>query len=168
MFPKLTNPLAKAVRTSEGVLVWLINAALAAGTIIEPSKLPTKEAAIAASALTAVHVVSRTLLKVVAVQQGVGLGEPESVDVPAEVKKLVVDAGLASDQRFAEIGKVLNEGMNSLNGTLAAHIREIAKALNQAGGTQPTETVAEAEGQAQPAGQGPAPGQVAHEAQPSV
>lgn len=85
--PKLSAPLAKAIRTSEGILVWLTNLGLAVGALIDPSTLPPKEAAIVASAVTGLHVASRTLLKVTALQQGAGvtapLGDTDLVGPPA-------------------------------------------------------------------------------------
>jgi hypothetical protein len=74
--PKLSAPLAKAIRTSEGILVWGTNLALALAAGIDPSGLPPKYAAIVAGAVTALHVVSRTSLKVVALQQGIGIAAP--------------------------------------------------------------------------------------------
>lgn len=94
--PKVSAPLAKAIRTSEGVLVWASNLALAAAALVDPSKLPPKEAAIVAGALTAIHAGSRTLLKVVALQQGAGVGAPIPFDpLPAgaagEVEQVVAE-----------------------------------------------------------------------------
>lgn len=77
--PQFSAPLAKAIRTSEGILVYVINLGLAAGALLDPSKLPPREAAIVGSALAGLHVASRTLLKVVAVQAGVGVGAPIAV-----------------------------------------------------------------------------------------
>jgi hypothetical protein len=74
--PKVSAPLAKAIRTSEGILVWVSNLALAAGALVDPSKLPPKEAAIVAGALSAAHIASRTVLKVTALQQGAGIEAP--------------------------------------------------------------------------------------------
>jgi hypothetical protein len=76
MLPKITAPLAKAARTSEGILLAVTAAAAGVGSAIDPSKLPPKEAAIVASALAGLHAVTRTTLKVVAVQKGVGVGAP--------------------------------------------------------------------------------------------
>ncbi|HEV3094981.1 MAG TPA: hypothetical protein VGY30_10760 [Solirubrobacteraceae bacterium] len=76
--PKLSAPLTKAIRTSEGILVWLTNLGLAAGAVVDPSTLPPKEAAIVGSVLTGLHVASRTLLKVQALQMGVGIPAPAS------------------------------------------------------------------------------------------
>ncbi len=84
--PILSAPLTKAIRTSEGILVWLTNVGVAAAALINPATLPPKEAAIIASAVTGLHVASRTLLKVQALQAGVGVRPP--VDEAALVSQL--------------------------------------------------------------------------------
>jgi len=78
--PQISQPLAKAIRTSEGILVFATSAVIAAGSAIEPGKLPPKDAAYVAAGLAVAHVVSRTLLKVTAVQGKVGVGAPIPVD----------------------------------------------------------------------------------------
>jgi hypothetical protein len=74
--PKLSAPLTKAIRTSEGIMVWAVNVGTVAFTLLESSKLPPKEAGIIVAANTAFHGGYRTLLKVIALQKGVGIGEP--------------------------------------------------------------------------------------------
>ncbi len=132
MFPKLTAPLAKAIRTSEGVLVYVLNAALAAGTIIEPSKLPPKEAAIVAAGLSGVHVAARTLLKVVAVQKNVGIAEPERVDVAEEVKGLLEHHAGVHQAQLQELTNAISRGLGDLNSGLAAHIKAAVSEVAQA------------------------------------
>ncbi len=94
--PKLSAPLTKAIRTSEGILVWVVNLSLAAAALLEPSKLPPKEAAIVAGALTGLHLASRTLLKATALQQGIGIPAP-----PASQLKL--PATTLNDANLAKI-----------------------------------------------------------------
>ena len=71
MIPKLSAPLTKAIRTSEGVIVWVIGAALGIASAIPSTHLTTKEAGILASGIAALHVISRTALKGVALIKGV-------------------------------------------------------------------------------------------------
>lgn len=73
MIPLATSPLGKAIRTSEGQLVAAVTAITTVTAGFDPSTLPRKEAAIVVGALAAVHSVSRTVLKAVAVLKGVGL-----------------------------------------------------------------------------------------------
>lgn len=103
--PKVSAPLAKAIRTSEGILVWASNLALAAGALVDPSKLPPKEAAIVAGALTTIHTIGRTVLKVTALQQGAGIGAPIPFDP--------LPAGAAG-----EVEQVIAQGV-TLAGTLS-------------------------------------------------
>lgn len=132
MFPKFTAPLAKALRTSEGVLVYVLNAALAAGTIIEPSKLPPKEAAIVAAAVTGAHLAARTLLKVVAVQKSVGLGEPEHVNVADEVKGLLEHHAGVHQAQLQQLTGAISAGLSNLNAGLAQHVKQAVSEIAQA------------------------------------
>jgi hypothetical protein len=81
--PKLSAPLKAGIRTTETILVFLVNIGLVVGAAIDPSKLSPQAAGILAAALTGLHVASRTLLKVVAVQQGVGIAPPAPFDPAA-------------------------------------------------------------------------------------
>lgn len=87
--PKHTSPLAKAIRTSEGILVYLINLVLGLGAIIDPSKLPPVVAAKWAAVLAIAHLVARTGLKILAVQRGLNIGDP--IDPQALIDKTAAD-----------------------------------------------------------------------------
>jgi hypothetical protein len=94
--PKLSAPLTKAIRTSEGVMVWALNLSIAALTLVDPSRLPAKEAAILVSATTALHTAQRFGLKAIAMQKEIGIGPPTTFDpVPAaaagEIEQIVAD-----------------------------------------------------------------------------
>jgi hypothetical protein len=123
--PRLSAPLTKAIRTSEGILVWLVNLGLAAGALVDPTTLPPKEAAIVVSALTGLHVASRTLLKVTAVQQGVGIAPP--VDEAALVEQLAGELagkfGVRLPAHFvdeASLAKIVSEGVKAAGDPQAA------------------------------------------------
>lgn len=75
MIPDKTSPLTKAIRTSEGVLVYLVNIALVVGAAIPSDHLSAKRAATLAIIMNGLHLVSRTLLKITAIQKGVGIGD---------------------------------------------------------------------------------------------
>lgn len=63
MIPKLSAPLTKFIRTSEGILVWSFNVALVIGASIPSAHLSVKDAAILAAANNVIAVISRTALK---------------------------------------------------------------------------------------------------------
>lgn len=112
--PKLSAPLTKAIRTSEGILVWATNVVLAAGALVDPSTLPPKEAAVVGSVLTGLHVASRTLVKVTALQQGVGLAAPVPFESPiadelAKALKTVLPQVLADIKAGATPNKVVEQ-----------------------------------------------------------
>lgn len=89
LVPKITNPLAKGVRTLEG---WLLTAASITPwvvTLVDPSRLPTKIAA-EWSAITAVALgFSRAAPKVAALLNSViGVTTPAAVDVESVAEKV--------------------------------------------------------------------------------
>jgi hypothetical protein len=142
--PKLSVPLTKAIRTSEGILVWLTNLGLAAGALIEPSTLPPKEAAIVASAVTGLHVVSRTLLKVTALQQGAGLPAP-ATDLVEELafnvaRKLKLPAAVVDDATVAKIVSVAVKAVGDPRTALHS-VEEIAVSDAEEFASQPPASV---------------------------
>lgn len=66
MVPQLSEPLAKSIRTGEGLLVYASNLALALAAAL-PSGLSWTHTALYLTILNSLHVVSRTGLKVAAV-----------------------------------------------------------------------------------------------------
>lgn len=89
---KITTPLAKSVLTGEGILVYASNVLLAVAAAL-PQGLSWTHAGLYLVILNAVHVVSRTLLKITGIQAGLGLGAPAPVDPvdPAVVAGVAVD-----------------------------------------------------------------------------
>lgn len=94
MVPKLSAPLTKAIRTSEGIAVWVLNIALGIASSIPQTHLSVKEAGILATITTGIHVASRTMLKVTAVSKG--LGAPEIPFTPPAAVQKVITAGTAA------------------------------------------------------------------------
>lgn len=80
MGSKVTDPLAKAWRTSEGILTGLALVVLTVGSTIDPSKLPPKYAGILGTVLTVAHLVSRTGLKAKAITYGAAPAQPDAGD----------------------------------------------------------------------------------------
>lgn len=74
--PKVSAPLAKSIRTGEGILIYLTSVGIAAGTLIDPSALPPTEASIVVGAIAVLHTIARTTLKITALQKNVGIGAP--------------------------------------------------------------------------------------------
>lgn len=88
--PKFTKPLAKSIRTGEGILVYATNVVLALAAVL-PNGLSWTHTALYLTILNAVHVISRTALKATAVQKAVGLGGAVTVDPidPAELADIL-------------------------------------------------------------------------------
>lgn len=124
LIPKVTSPLAKAARTSEGALVALVNVGLVVGASIDPSKLPPKYAAVVAGALTGLHAINRTLLKVVAVQKGVGLASP----IPLQIGS----ATSGTPGAFIQWSEGITGGATKLVGEVKAKVDEAEAALKEA------------------------------------
>lgn len=82
--PKVSAPLAKAIRTSEGILNLVVAAALAAVTTLDPSKLPPKEAGILLVVIAGLHGIQRTMLKINAVQYLAGIGPAPDAEGPGD------------------------------------------------------------------------------------
>jgi hypothetical protein len=81
--PHLSQPLAKAIRTSEGIMVWAVNIGITLFTALESAALPHEAAAVIVTVNTGLHVLTRTLLKVFAVQKEIGIEAPEIPAIPA-------------------------------------------------------------------------------------
>lgn len=96
MFPKLTAPLAKSIRTGEGILVYLTNVVLAVAAVL-PNGLSWTHTALYLTILNGVNVVARTALKVSAVASPVLGGDPLAYDPidPVLIAQAVGDVGQA-------------------------------------------------------------------------
>ena len=83
--PLLTSSMTKAIRTSEGIMAWVITLGTGALSYIEGIEfIPHQAAAIIIAANAALHIASRTLLKIFALQKEIGIEEPiPFIGVPA-------------------------------------------------------------------------------------
>jgi hypothetical protein len=88
---KQTSPLTKSILTGEGILVYVVNVALAIAASI-PDTITWTHAGIFITILTVLHLVSRTALKVKALQAGIGYPVPDINPVsPDEIGKDIHD-----------------------------------------------------------------------------
>jgi hypothetical protein len=74
--PKLTNPLSKGIRTTEGILTTVVSSLVGLVSLVDPSSLPHREGAIIIAASTGLLTAQRGLIKVAAITQGLGAGAP--------------------------------------------------------------------------------------------
>lgn len=106
--PKLSAPLTKAIRTSEGILVWGVNIAVGVASAIPAAHLTVKEAAIIATINTGAHTAQRGLLKAIALGKGAGI-DPIPFTPPAAVATVVGDVAAVAptivDQVSQDLGK---------------------------------------------------------------
>lgn len=107
MVPRQTTPLAKAVRTLEGVLLTGTAVVSAAASAIDPHQLPPKYAAVLATVASVALGVQRTVLKVKSlgyVQNVVSSPDPlkeilaeveaaSGAETPARTRTPVVEVG---------------------------------------------------------------------------
>lgn len=107
MIPKLSAPLVKAIRTTEGIVLAIAAAIPWVVTLVDPSKLPASVAThwsvYAAMALA----VSRTAIKVVTALKGATGIEPAPVDTESLAQK-VADKIHATVPTKAEITGAIN------------------------------------------------------------
>ena len=126
MVPKLSQPLSKAIRTSEGIAIWAINIALGIAAAIPSTHLTVKEAGILATITTGLHVASRTALKVTAVAKAAGL-PPIAFAPSAAVTAAVADAPALVTYAAEDIAKAptVNEAIQQAT-TVVTDAQEIA------------------------------------------
>ena len=82
MFPKITNPLGKSIRTGEGILVYATNVALLVLGAL-PQGMTWQRSALYATILNGLHALSRSGLKIAALNNGFGI-----VGGPADIGKV--------------------------------------------------------------------------------
>lgn len=75
IIPKISNPLAKDIRTGEGILEYVIAAVLGLAAIL-PHGLTWTQTGTYATILAGVKGFRRLLLKAIALQKGVGIADP--------------------------------------------------------------------------------------------
>lgn len=89
MFPKFSAPLNKSIRTGEGLLVYATNIALTVAAIL-PHGLSWTHSALYLTILNGVHVISRSSLKIAAVNKAIGIdgGPIEPVALEQQIASL--------------------------------------------------------------------------------
>ena len=86
--------MAKAIRTSEGIMAWAVGLATGIFSYIEGIEyIPHEVAAIVIAANAGLHIVSRTLLKIFALQKEVGIEAPITFEEGRPVSATVPDPG---------------------------------------------------------------------------
>jgi len=124
--PKVSAPLAKDIRTGEGVAFWLTSVGVAVTAAIDPTVLPVKWAATLVTVNAALQRVSRTLLKVVAIQKGVGVDQPINFDpIPS-----------------AQAGELAAEAVGVLESAVKPDLPKPASAATPAAAVAPVNTAA--------------------------
>ena len=73
MFPKISTPLAKSIRTGEGILVYASNVGLVLLGAL-PHGLSWEKSALFGTILNGLHVIGRSAVKVSAINAGLGMG----------------------------------------------------------------------------------------------
>lgn len=92
-----TKPLEKSFLTGEGILVYATNIGLAVAAVL-PHGLSWTQSGAYLAVLNGLHIVSRTALKVVAVQKDAGLPAPPTVDpVDPSVIASVISTAFGED-----------------------------------------------------------------------
>lgn len=96
--PTLSTPLKAGIRTTEGILSGVVAGLISVCSVIDPHALPKKEGAIITAGIAVLYGVQRTLLKVVAVQKGLGVGAPIDDQKLDHTMASIVDQATAVNQ----------------------------------------------------------------------
>lgn len=86
-FPKLSAPLVKDIRTGEGIAEWVLGVGVGALTAV--GDVSIAKGVTTLTILTGIKALRRGLLKIVALQAGIGIGAPEQPAVVTDVEKKV-------------------------------------------------------------------------------
>lgn len=103
MVPKLSAPLAKSIRTGEGILVYATNVVLAVAAAL-PDGLSWTKAGLYLAILNGANVISRSALKFGALNAGLGIAPPATFDpydpahIAAVANAIVSDADELTSQ----------------------------------------------------------------------
>src|ERR1700733_14191271 len=106
MIPKTTDPLAKFIRTGEGILVFAFNLALLIVPLVSNALTPAQSAKWA-TIIDGIAVISRTGLKMVATAQAGQAG-------PAKAAVAAVAAQIAAQATAHATGQIAAPGQGSL------------------------------------------------------
>lgn len=140
MIPKLSAPLVKDIRTGEGVLEWILAVlgVLAGAT----GNLSVSHTALYLTIIAVSKGVRRLLLKVVAVQAGVGIGVPLEPAVLGQVSTMLTGA-LASGGVIPAAEDVLKEIAGAQSTAAAVQAAPGASATEVKAGLSPTAPLAD-------------------------
>lgn len=130
--PQLSTPLTAGIRTTEGILSAIVTSLISICTIVDPHALPKKEAAILVAATAVLYGVQRTLLKVVAVQKGLGIAAPID-NVQLDHILGAVGAQAESVSQLVDQHATLVKGVEGLakNGLTKQSIDDLMKKLEE-------------------------------------
>jgi hypothetical protein len=113
LIPKLSSPLAKGIRTTEGILTSVVGGMITAASLIDPHALPKKESAILLAGLSVLYTIQRGLIKVVALQKGLGVGAPID-DAKLDHTVAAITDQAASVSQLVDQHKDIAEDLNNL------------------------------------------------------
>lgn len=137
--PKLSTPLAKGIRTTEGILTTVISGLIVLVSGVDPSTLPRKEAAIVTAGLAGLFMVQRGLLKVVAIQKGFGVAAPIDNAKFEHTVAAITDQGAKLDDFINQHGQVITALENAGIGDLPTktQIQDMMKKFEELLAQQP-------------------------------
>src|SRR5581483_5609202 len=130
--PKLSTPLAKGIRTTEGILTYVVGGLITIVSGIDPQALPHKEAANLAVVLTVLYTIQRGLLKVVAIQKGFGVAAPIDDQKLEHTMAAMVDQASQVDQIVNEHGALLEKLNKFIDGSAPIGSDEVKNLLKEA------------------------------------
>lgn len=110
MIPKLSQPLTKAIRTTEGLLISAITVFEFVYSSIDPHRLSTKEAGILAAIQSGALVAQRMVIKAVALTKG----GAQPYDVEALASNVAGKIGLTLPSS-AEFKQIINDAITEAN-----------------------------------------------------
>lgn len=137
--PKLSAPLAKGIRTTEGILTTVVTGLIVLVSGLDPSTLPRKEAAWVTGGLAALFMLQRGLIKTVAIQKGLGVAPPIDDAKFDHTVQAITDQGAKLDDFINKHGQVVDALENAGIGELPTkdQIAEMLKKLEDLANAQP-------------------------------
>lgn len=101
MFPKLSAPLVKDIRTGEGIFEWVL--ATAGGLAAVTGNASYSHTGVYLAILAGIKGARRGLVKAIAIQKGLGIGAPIQPGLPELGQALVSDAAELASQPPPEV-----------------------------------------------------------------
>lgn len=133
--PKLSSPLAKGIRTTEGILTTIITTLIALTSVVDPHALPKKEGAILVAATTVLYTLQRGLIKIVAIQKGLGVAAPIDDEKLDHTLAAIVDQATAVDNLFSQHQQIADdlEHLKNIDLTKLPSKEEIEQLFSEVG-----------------------------------